>query len=287
MRVGVYLPILSAAKRDAVLTYAHLAESLGFDSLWTNSHTVVPVAFEPRYPYSDDHRPPWNATSTWLDAMTTLSFVAAATERVRIGVAVVPLITTDPLTLAKQAATIDVLSDGRFELGVGGGWLTEEGRALGHPTDHRTARMEEAIAILRKAWAEPTFEHQGRFWQLPPLGINPRPPQGARLPLWIGGHGDEAVRIAADHEAGLFVWLPRQPERLAEYHRRLRARSKTAPLAASLNLAEAGGRWLEAAVEMRDAGADLLVIMRRYDERAVEDLTRFAKEVLPRLSDRT
>lgn len=284
MRVGVYLPILSAASRDAVLAYARGAESLGFDSLWTNSHTVVPVAFEPHYPYSDDHRPPWNATSTWLDAMTTLSFVAAVTERIRMGVAVVPLITTDPLTLAKQVATIDLLSNGRFELGIGGGWLTEEGRALGHPTDHRTARMEETIGILRKAWGQPTFEHSGRFWQLPPLGINPKPPQGARLPLWIGGHGDEAVRIAAEHDAGLFVWLPRRPERLAEYHRKLRARSRTVPLAASLVLAEVEGRWLEAAREMRDAGADLLVIIRRYDDRAIDDLTRFAVDVLPELA---
>jgi probable F420-dependent oxidoreductase len=284
VRVGVQIPILSATSRDAILEYTRAVESLGFDSLWTNSHIAVPVTFEPGYPYSDDRRPPWNATSSWLDAMTTLSFVAAATERVRVGVAVVPLITTDPLTLAKQAATIDVLSHGRFELGIGGGWLTEEGRALGHPTDHRTARMEETIDILRKAWGPPTFDHQGRFWQLPPLGINPKPPQGSRLPLWIGGHGDQAVRIAAEHDAGLFVWLPRRPERLAEYHRKLRARSKTAPLAASLILAEAEGRWLEAAREMRDAGADLLVIIRRYDERAVEDLTRFAVDVLPELA---
>lgn len=285
MRVGVYLPILSAASRDAILTYAHAAESLGFDSLWTNSHIAVPVTFEPRYPYSDDHRPPWNATSTWLEAMTTLSFVAAATERVRIGVAVVPLITTDPLTLAKQAATIDVLSGGRFELGIGGGWLTEEGRVLGHPTDHRTARMEETIEILRKSWGLPTFEHEGRFWHLPPLGINPKPPQGDRLPLWIGGHGDEAVRIAAEHGAGLFIWLPRRPETLAEYHRKLRARNKTVPLAASVILAEVEGRWLEAARELRDAGADLLVVIRRYDDSAIDDLTRFAVEVLPELAD--
>lgn len=284
MRVGVQIPILSAASRAAILTYTRAVESLGFDSLWTNSHIAVPVTFEPGYPYSDDRRPPWNATSSWLDAMTTLSFVAAATERVRVGVAVVPLITTDPLTLAKQAATIDVLSNGRFELGISGGWLSEEGRALGHPTDHRTGRMEETIEILRQAWGEPTFEHNGRFWQLPPLGINPKPPQGARLPLWIGGHGDEAIRIAAEHDAGLFVWLPRRPERLAEYHRKLRARSKTAPLAASLILAEVEGRWLEAAREMRDAGADLLVIIRRYDDRAVEDLTRFAVDVLPEIA---
>jgi alkanesulfonate monooxygenase SsuD/methylene tetrahydromethanopterin reductase-like flavin-dependent oxidoreductase (luciferase family) len=71
VRVGVQIPILSAASRDAILEYTRAVESLGFDSLWTNSHIAVPVTFEPGYPYHDDRRPPWNATSSWLDAMTT------------------------------------------------------------------------------------------------------------------------------------------------------------------------------------------------------------------------
>jgi len=84
----------------------------------TNSQHVVPASFKPRYPYGPDGIPSWNAKTAWADAMITLGFVAAATERLRLGVAVVPLITTDPITLAKQAATVDVLSSGRFELGI-------------------------------------------------------------------------------------------------------------------------------------------------------------------------
>ena len=281
MRVGLDLPVLTATSREAVLAYARAAESLGFDSLWSNSHTVVPVTFAPRYPYSADGRPIWNATSSWPDAMTTMAFVAAATERVRLGIAVVPLITTHPIRLAKQVATIDVLSKGRFELGVGGGWLVKEAQALGNPTDHPVARMEETIEILRLAWREPTFSYDGRFWKIPPVGVNPRPLQGERLPLWIGGHGDAAVRVAVEQGAGLFIWVP-TAEKLAEYRVKLRARSATAPLAASLPLARVeGGRWLEAALAMRDAGADLLVIGRRWDDGTLRDLERFAKEVLP------
>ena len=89
MRIGVTLPNPYGPSRESVLTVAHAAERLGYDSLWTNSHMAVPVAFAPRYPYNDTGVPPWNATSTWIDAMTLMAFAAAATERVRIGVAVV------------------------------------------------------------------------------------------------------------------------------------------------------------------------------------------------------
>ena len=142
------LPSYLRPTRETVLGVARAAEQLGFDSVWTNSHTVVPASFKPRYPYSESGVPSWNAGTAWADAMTTLGFVAAATERVRLGIAVVPLIITDPITLAKQAATVDVLSDGRFELGVGAGWLLEEAHALGHPTDHRQARLEETVEVL-------------------------------------------------------------------------------------------------------------------------------------------
>ncbi|HEX9268004.1 MAG TPA: LLM class flavin-dependent oxidoreductase, partial [Candidatus Limnocylindria bacterium] len=155
MRFGVMLPSYIRPSRETVLGVAQTAERLGFDSVWTNSHTVVPAAFKPRYPYAEDGVPSWNARTAWADAMITLGFVAAATERVRLGVAVVPLIITDPITLAKQSATVDLLSNGRLELGLGAGWLLEEGEALGHPTDHRQARLEETIAVLRLAWTRP------------------------------------------------------------------------------------------------------------------------------------
>ena len=87
----------------------------------------------------------------------------------------IPLIITDPLTLAKQAATLDVYSEGRLELGIGAGWLVEEAQALGRPTDHRLGRLEETIEILRLAWSHETFSYQGRYWSFPEVGVNPRP----------------------------------------------------------------------------------------------------------------
>jgi probable F420-dependent oxidoreductase len=279
VRFGVMLPSYIRPSRETVLGVAQAAERLGFDSVWTNSHTVVPASFKPRYPYGDDGMPSWNAKTAWADAMITLGFVAAATERVRLGVAVVPLITTDPITLAKQSATVDLLSGGRFELGVGAGWLLEEGPALGHPTDHRQARLEETIELLRLAWTRPTFSYDGRFVKVAEVGVHPHPPQGERLPLWIGGQGEGAVRIAAEHGAGLFIWL-QTPERVAEYGRKLRALRRGAPLAACVWTSTDERLWDGQVRSMEEAGVDLLVIGRRYDDRQISEIERFAREFL-------
>ena len=279
MRIGVMLPSYIRPSRETVLAVARAAERLGFDSVWTNSHTVVPASFKPRYPFSEDGLPSWNAGTAWADAMTTLGFVAAATERVRLGVAVVPLIITDPITLAKQSATVDLLSNGRFELGVGAGWLLEEGMALGRPTDHRQARLEETIEVLRLAWSKPTFSYTGRFVKVPEVGVHPQPPQGERLPLWIGGQGDGAIRIAAERGAGLFIWL-QTPERVAEYGRKLRALRPGAPLAACVWTSQEERLWGGQVRAMENAGVDLMVIGRRYDDRQVSELERFAAEFL-------
>ena len=258
---------------------AQAAERFGFDSVWTNSHTVVPASFKPRYPYGETGIPSWNAKTAWADAMITLGFIAAATERVRLGVAVVPLITTDPITLAKQSATVDLLSNGRFELGVGAGWLVEEGEALGHPTDHRQARLEETIDVLRLAWTKPTFSYDGRFVKIPEVGVHPQPPQGAHLPLWIGGQGDAAVRIAAERGAGLFIWQ-QTPERVAEYGRTLRALRRDAPLAACVWTDQDKREWDGQVRGMEEAGVDLLVLGRRYDDQQVSEIERFAATFL-------
>ena len=273
------LPTTWNPSREAVLVVARAAERLGFDSLWTNSHVAIPATFKPRYPYSETGLPAWNATTAWADAMLTLAFAAAATERIRLGVTVVPLITTDPLTLAKQAATLDLLSGGRFELGIGAGWLLEEGRALGHATDHLQERLAETLDVLRLAWTRPTVSYEGRFLRIPEVGVNPHPPQGDRLPVWIGGQGDGALRIAADGGAGLFVWL-QPPERVAEYGTKLRARRPDAPLAASVWTPVTERLWDDQIRPMEEAGVDLLVLGRRYDENTLGELERFATAFL-------
>lgn len=126
---------------------------------------------------------------------------------------------------------------------------------------------------------KPTFSYDGRFVKIPEVGVHPQPPQGARLPIWIGGQGDAAGRIAAEHGAGLFIWQ-QTPERVAEYGRRLRALNAKAPLAACVWTDQNKREWDGQVRAMEEAGVDLLVLGRRYDEQQVSEIERFASEFL-------
>ena len=283
MRVGPILRNVGEPSRQNMLAVARAADELGFQSLWATTHTAIPVRFESHYPYDPTGRPSWDATTPWGDAFVSLAFAAAVTERVRLGPSVIPLITTDPLTLAKQAATLDLYSGGRLELGIGAGWLVEEAQALGRPTDHRSARLEETIAILRLAWSRETFSYAGRFWNFPEVGVNPKPAQGDRLPIWIGGQGQRAVEIAARHGCGLMLWFA-EPDAVRNYVARLRAAGGTGPVAAAMPLVPNAGRWLELSGDYVKAGTDQLILT-SYGQlsRVTEELERFAAEVLPEL----
>jgi probable F420-dependent oxidoreductase len=280
VRVGASLRNVGTPSRESMVAVARAAEQLGYDSLWATTHTAIPVEFESRYPYDPSGRPSWTATTPWGDALLSLAFAAAITERVRLGPSVIPLTTTDPLTLAKQAATIDIYSGGRLELGVGAGWLVEEGQALGRPTDHRSARLEETLDILRLAWSRPTFSHRGRFWTFPEVGVNPKPPQGDRLPIWIGGQGQRAITIAATRGCGLMLWFV-EPEAVRDYIARFRAAGGTGPVAAAMPLAPNAGRWLELSRRYAEAGTDLLIVT-SYGQASnvTATLEQFAGQVL-------
>jgi len=262
---------------------ARMAEQLGYDSLWATTHTAIPVRFESRYPYDPSGRPGWDATTPWGDALLSLAFAAAITERVRLGPSVIPLITTDPLTLAKQAATLDLYSDGRLELGIGAGWRVEGGNALGRPTDHRLARLEETLDILRLAWSRETFSYSGHFWNIPEVGVNPKPPQGDRLPIWIGGQGQRALSIAAAHDCGLMLWFA-EPDAVRDYVARFRAAGGIGPVAAAMPLGPNAGRWLELSRQYASAETDLLILT-GYGQAAsvTAELEQFAAQVLPEL----
>jgi probable F420-dependent oxidoreductase len=266
-----------------MLAVARMAEQLGYDSLWATTHTAIPVRFESRYPYDPSGRPAWDATTPWGDALLSLSFAAAITERVRLGPSVIPLTTTDPLTLAKQAATLDVYSGGRVELGIGAGWLVEEGQALGRPTDQRLARLEEALDILRLAWSRPTFAYNGRFGTFPEVGVNPKPLQGDRLPIWIGGQGQRAITIAAAHGCGLMLWFV-EPDAVRDYVTRFRAAGGTGPVAAAMPLAPNAGRWLELSRQYAQAGTGLLILT-AYGQGSslTAGLEQYAADVMPEL----
>ena len=260
MDVGAVMPRDLAGSTADMTRFAGAAEELGYGSLWVTEHIVVPVEISSRYPYSADGRPTFSVETPYPEAMVTLGCLAGVTRRLRLGTAVIPLCSRDPLVLATQAATGDQLSGGRLELGVGAGWLEEEAHALGHPSDHRGGRLDEAIEIMRKSWSERTFDYNGRYYRLPNIGMHPHPPQGARLPVWIGGGTPRAIRTAAERAEGLLVWLT-DPDQLAEFSGRLRELNPAVRLGTSLRTAGDPAAVADRAQKLRAAGADLLLAM--------------------------
>src|SRR5689334_16407229 len=136
MRIALRLPKNHAAGSGALREFVLLGEELGFDSLWTDAHAVIPASVTTQYDLAALGRATFGLTVPFPDPFVVLAFAAALTTRVRLGTAIVPLTSSHPLLLAKLAATLDVVSDGRMELGLGAGWLMEEAHVLGHPTDH-------------------------------------------------------------------------------------------------------------------------------------------------------
>jgi probable F420-dependent oxidoreductase len=176
------------------------AEELGFHSIWVSEHVVHPELIQSRHPFGEYRE---RLDRAFPEMMVALGYMAAVTETLRLGTGVVPIVTRHPLFLANQAATLDALSGGRLELGLGAGWLWEEAAALGQATDRPNDRLAETIDILRTAWSERSFAFYGEFWSFDAVAVSPRPAQGAEVPIWIGGSSNAAVRIARSKGAGL------------------------------------------------------------------------------------
>jgi probable F420-dependent oxidoreductase len=198
MRIGVSLPNVGLDHgKEMVLPVAEAADRLGFHSVWAAHHVTLPYERASRYPYG--HPGTEVAMSPgmqWLDPMVTLSMVAAVTERVRLGTSVLVLPYRNPVNLAAEAAAIDVLSDGRFVLGVGAGWMEEEFRALGIDPAERGARTDEHIEVLRALWTEDPARFEGRFTRFDGLVLATTPRTEGGPPIWVGGNTRVALRRA-------------------------------------------------------------------------------------------
>jgi probable F420-dependent oxidoreductase len=150
--------------REMLLPVAQAAERLGFDSVFAAHHVVLPYERESRYPYQrSGTEVAMSPGMQWLDPLVTLSVVAGATDRIGLGTSVLVLPYRNPVNLAAEAAALDVLSGGRFILGVGAGWMREEFRTLGLDPAERGARTDEYIEVLRALWTEDPASFQGRF----------------------------------------------------------------------------------------------------------------------------
>lgn len=194
------------ASADGARAIATTAERLGFESLWTFEHVVAPLGYESEYPYAGDGKAPGLETSPLPDPIGWLCYVAAVTEAIRLGTGILILPQRNPLVLAKEVATLDWLSGGRAELGIGVGWLEEEFDALGVPFSGRGARTDEAVEVLRALWGSDDASHDGPLWSFSHLASLPRPAAG-RVPIHVGGHSEIAARRAGRLGDGFFPAL--------------------------------------------------------------------------------
>jgi probable F420-dependent oxidoreductase len=188
---------------DEAAFFAKSCEEAGVESIWTVEHVVVPAGYEAQYPYSDSGKMPGPENSPIPDPLVWLAYVAAATERIKLATGILILPQRHPAYVAKEVATLDLLSKGRVILGIGIGWLQEEFDALGIPFESRAERTEEACEALRTLWKPGAHAFQGKHFAWDALESNPKPVQ-ARVPIVVGGHVKGAARRAARVGDGFF-----------------------------------------------------------------------------------
>ncbi len=226
MKFGLAFASSIGIEGDAALEICRRAEAVGFESVWGGEHVILPDTIGSRYPYTADGKIPAEPDTPIPDPLIWLAFVAAAAPTLRLGTCILIVPQRNPVVLAKELATLDRLSGGRVELGLGIGWMKEEFKALGVPWDRRGARNDEYIAAMRALWAGPHAEFHGEFVDFPPVTCSPRPVQRS-IPVLVGGDTDAAIDRAVRLADGYFPGEG-DAERLGGLIKRLRAEAERA-----------------------------------------------------------
>ena len=193
--LGLFALNQTENSRQTLTRIAPLAEDLGYDSIWMGEHVVAP---DPRIPPS-----PMEPDDPILDGVAALSFLAGITERIRLATGIVILPQRNPLVLAKQLASLDILSGGRLMFGMGVGYLEPEMSAIGVPMERRGARADEYLAAMRALWEQEKPSFEGEFVSFSGVNAHPRPVQSP-LPVIVGGHTPAAFRRAARKGQGWY-----------------------------------------------------------------------------------
>ncbi|MCG3772106.1 MAG: Limonene 1,2-monooxygenase [Nitrosomonadaceae bacterium] len=178
-----------------LVAIAEEADRLGFESIWAPEHVALPLVIDSS-PESG-HATPMEADTHYLDQITLFSFIAARTKHIRLGTAVYVLPLRHPFIAARAVQTLDILSRGRVEFGVGAGWVTREFEAMGVDFFTRGKRLEESIEICRGLWSKKEFAYNGKIFDFPALQFEPKPSQDPLPKIHIGGESNVALRRAA------------------------------------------------------------------------------------------
>ena len=236
MKYGLTVPNRGPlATPEALVGLARRGEELGFDSVQTGDHIVVPNSIASPYPYSEGGEFPGGDLGESMEQLTLLSFLAGQTTRIRLATSVIIVPHRNPLVAAKVLATLDVLSKGRVIVGVGAGWMKEEFDALGLPPfEERGAVTDEYIRAYKELWTNDSPAFDGKYCRFSDLSSLPHPVQKPHPPIWVGGESPRALRRAAELGDG---WYPSgsnpafpmgTPEQLSDGIRRLGIRARLA-----------------------------------------------------------
>ena len=204
MKFGIaFANIGPFAAPEAAVAFARAAEDAGFESLWTVEHVVVPSGYGSSYPYDPSGRMPGPEESPIPDPLIWLAYVAAGTGTIRLGTGILIVPQRNPVVLAKELSTLDRMSGGRLDLGIGVGWLEEEFDAIGVPFAERGRRTDDHVAAMRALWTQEKASYHGEFTDFTDCISSPRPAQ-ASVPVHVGGHTDIAARRAGRLGDGFF-----------------------------------------------------------------------------------
>ncbi len=205
MKIGLFAPWISSYATPAFLAEAaQHAERLGFHSIWVPEHVLLFDEYASSYPYTQDGRIKVGQEPNILEPFNYLSFMAAATSTIRLGTGICLVPQRHPVYTAKEVATVDYLSNGRVDFGVGIGWLKEEFEALGVSWPRRGQRTRDYIELMQRLWYDPVSEYDGEFYTLPPSRQYPKPVQQPHPPVHFGGESDAALRRVADIGQGWY-----------------------------------------------------------------------------------
>jgi probable F420-dependent oxidoreductase len=276
VKFGVAMRVRYVLHRDV----AQAAEDLGFESVWFPEHLIWPAAFDGTSPFDDGH-PPVDPRIPTYDALAWMVTVAIATRSLRLGTYVYNLGLRSPFVAARAVQTLDVVSDGRVDFGIGAGWSAPEYAAVGIDFNSRGRRLDEAIDVCRKLWTDDVITNDGEFFPFGAVHFEPKPTQGL-VPIHVGGESMAALRRSAKRGDG-WIGMEHTPESASERVlalRKLLAEEGRDPTSVQVTVGGRASSPADVAAYVA-AGVDRIIVSpwRRSDE-AISGMEQFATEVL-------
>ena len=205
MKIGVFSTFMSPSSTPEMLSeFGRRAEETGLESIWMGEHVVLFDEMEFPYPGSRDGKIPVPEAGGLLDVVATFGFLAQATSRIRLGTGICLVPQRNPVYTAKEFATLDWLTGGRIDFGVGVGWCKEETQACGYSFEDRGERCDEFLELIQTLWTKPYASFQGKHFALAECRMDPKPVQQPHIPIIVGGHARPSLRRAARMGSGWY-----------------------------------------------------------------------------------